>query len=774
MNFHNHLLPIIFAGAAFVSCSEKETTAIVVPEEPFDPKTFHIQGKAEKGPFIIGSEISLRPTDSRLNSLGSLFTTTITDNAGKYTFGNKELTSPYAEFAANGYFFNEVTGNTSSSTITLRAIADLQNSANVNINVLTHLHYARAKKLLATGMKFDKANEQAQRDLLDAFGLGTLSNKDATTFTYTEGTNEAAALIATSSLLLMERSEAALSEHLSKLSAEFANNGRFSDETLSLLANDKQLLASKLADIKEHIIRRYDNLGTSINIRELTHYIDWDNDGTAGNEVLKEGQSVAIETPRLEVPLQGGDYAVEIKSPIRLYLEPQIKTDTTELDTPQTGINPDDLFHNLYEGEDAKSKISYTCELKNNALSITILPLPSGNSQSASIDLYDYLGNIAASIEIIQGNAGDNMQDLTNPPLLGSDGEAVVANIAMSLSSALSQYNLIEQQYTYNPYTGWANNLHPSNTTISNAWQDFYKTVSTLLMLQEQDRKKRDVYADYINVFSAMTHSNLVYGWNDVPYFTDYTTLQNNTHDLQREPSENIFRDIKKKLSVAIDRLAEKKNESTKSINDLFFVSKDVARVLLANIHMYEGNYGEAKELLSKVEDNGFYTLDASTNFKPSGDVNIETTSATRTNIRVEERTEVIFALLGNNPDSRAGKEIVLLNAPAIPYMTLSDVLLSLAECYFYEGDTTTAEAYIKSVADAKPISITESNTLMKIKEAREQIHLYSGMYFAFLKRTGLAKDVCAIADHQLLFPIPYGVIIQCPSMTQNPGYENR
>lgn len=773
MKIHKHFLPIFLASAAFASCSEKETT-FEEPEEPFDPKTFHIQGKAEKGPFIIGSEVSIRPTDSHLNSFGSLFTTTVTDNAGKYTFGNKELTSPYAEFAANGYFFNEVTGNTSSSPITLRAVADLEDNANVNINVLTHLHYARAKRLLATGMKFDKANEQAQRELMEAFGLGTLSNKDATTFTYTEGTDEAAALIATSSLLLMERSEAALSEHLSKLSADFAGSGRFSDENLRLLANDKHSLAPKLATIKEHIIRRYDDLGTGINIRELTHFIDWDNDGTAGNEVLKDGQSVSIEKSQLEVPLQGGDYVVEIKSPIQLYLEPQIKNDTTEWDTPQSGINPDDLFKNLYKDDESKSKISYVCELKNNALNITVLPLKSGSGLSTSIPLYDYLGNIAASIEIIQGTKSDIMIDSTTPPLLGSDGEAVVANIAMSLSSALSQYNLIEQQYTYNPYTGWANNLHPSNTTISNAWQDFYKTVSTLLMLQEQDRKQRDVYADYINVFSAMTHSNLVYGWNDVPYFTDYTTLQNNAHDLQREPSENIFRDIKKKLSVAIGRLAEKKNESTKSINDLFFVSKDVARVLLANIHMYEGNYGEAKELLSKVEDNGFYTLDASTNFKPSGDVNIDATSAARTNIRVEESTEVIFALLGNDPDSRAGKEIILLNAPAIPYMTLSDVLLSLAECYYHEGDTTTAEAYIKSVADAKPISITESNTLMKIKEAREQIHLYSGMYFPFLKRTGLAKDVCGIEDYQLLFPIPYGVIIQCPSMTQNPGYENR
>ena len=31
----------------------------------------------------------------------------------------------------------------------------------------------------------------------------------------------------------------------------------------------------------------------------------------------------------------------------------------------------------------------------------------------------------------------------------------------------------------------------------------------------------------------------------------------------------------------------------------------------------------------------------------------------------------------------------------------------------------------------------------------------WGGTYFAFLKRTGLAKDVCGIEDYQLLFPIP-------------------
>ena len=86
-------------------------------------------------------------------------------------------------------------------------------------------------------------------------------------------------------------------------------------------------------------------------------------------------------------------------------------------------------------------------------------------------------------------------------------------------------------------------------------------------------------------------------------------------------------------------------------------------------------------------------------------------------------------------------------------------------------GNTTTAEEYIQTVAEAKKLNTTESNIIMKIKEIREQILLHSGTYFAFLKRTGIAKDVCGIEEYQLLFPIPANEIIFNNNMTQNPGY---
>ena len=210
----------------------------------------------------------------------------------------------------------------------------------------------------------------------------------------------------------------------------------------------------------------------------------------------------------------------------------------------------------------------------------------------------------------------------------------------------------------------------------------------------------------------------------------------------QRVSADTIFNDLKCKLSSAIENLPEKKNESRKDINGFFFTSKDVARVLLANIHMYEGNYKEAQPLLEKVIENGFYSLYAD--------------------------NDIIFAFINNDELQTEG---VITEAAIIPYITLSDVYLSLAECYCIKGDTATAEQYIQTVAETKKLNTTENNTIIKIKEVREQILLHSGTYFAFLKRTGLAKDVCSIEEYQLLFPIPNSELMFNNAMTQNPGY---
>ena len=209
---------ILLGGITFVSCSKSDSN-----DEDFTPHTFNVIGKVEKGPFISGSTITIQPMDSKLQVIGSMFNTTITDNVGNFSFGAKEFQTPYAEMMATGYFFNEVKGSLSTGTLVLRSLVDLSDNSTVNVNILTHLKYPRIKKLIESGKSFKEANTQAQTELLSAFGLQKYGSKDASQFSIVAGTDESAALIAVSSLLLMNRTEGQLTEYLSTLSQEFGN-----------------------------------------------------------------------------------------------------------------------------------------------------------------------------------------------------------------------------------------------------------------------------------------------------------------------------------------------------------------------------------------------------------------------------------------------------------------------------------------------------------------------------------------------------------------------
>ena len=754
----NYWLIALIASIGFASCSEKDD----IFEEPFEPQTYDVCGKVEKGPFVSGSTLSIQPMDSKLQVLGSMFSTAITDDLGNFMLGSKEFSTPYAEFMANGYFFNEVKGELSNGTLTLRAIVDLQDNTTVNVNILTHLKYSRIKNLVASGKTYSDANEQAQKELLTAFGLANLTNKDVSSFSIISGTDESAALIAISSLLLMERTEAALTEYLAKLSSDFGKNGTFSEDIQNQISEDKKKLAMYLSDIKDNVVSRYDNLGIDVNVKELSYFIDWNNDGTAGNELLKENQSVTLEKTSLQIPNEGGEYSIKINSPIAIYLEPQVETELN--DSPGDNFVSESFFTHLYDGYDEsyfqEKEISSECKLNGNTLEIIVSELDGRSGKVKNISLYDYIGNVVAILELTQEGKELNIS-ISEAPLLGKDGGNVVASIAVSMVQGLRQYNVIEQYYAYNKLIDKVNDyVYPSSSQITNSWSNIYSANAKLLQLKKADESLLNVYGDYCNVLSALYYSNLIYGWDAVPYITDYSMIEQIMNEgIKRESTSTIFADLKTKLAKAIENLPEMKNESLKDINGFFFASKDVARVLLANIHMYQGNYGEAKSLLQTVVDNGYYTLDASTNFMPSTSTD---------NISVTESLEVIYAF---QYDAGTRASVTIMEPGVMPYITLSDVYLSLAECWYKEGQPNNAEQYISKVLNAKNLTCTETDALMKIKEVREQILLYSGTYFAFLKRTGLAKDICNIADYQLLFPIPSNEMYSNRQMTQNPGY---
>ena len=268
---HNTLACFVLFGAfALVSCSDSKA-------EPDDPEettpTSHIVcGKVEKGPLVRGSQVDMRTLDKNMVPTGSSYTTTIENNTGDFNFGSLQVNSPYAKLTADGYFFNEVNGALSRGTIKLDAIVDLSDNSTVNVNVLTHLKSQRIIYLVTNKkLGFKEANEQAQKELLTQFGLQQYCGKDVSQYSITSGDDAAGVLIAVSSLILSDRSEAEIVEFLSLLSDEFRTTGMFSDNTKEVLKATRKDLNRQLEDISVHIKDRYNELGQNVSVKDLAY-----------------------------------------------------------------------------------------------------------------------------------------------------------------------------------------------------------------------------------------------------------------------------------------------------------------------------------------------------------------------------------------------------------------------------------------------------------------------------------------------------------------------
>lgn len=724
--------------AMLQSCSSNDDL------DGYAPTNFNVGGKVEKGPFVRGTAIQMQPLDADLDETGESFTSTITDNEGTFTFGSKLLKSPYVKLSASGYYFNEVTGELSKGTLALNAVANLQNAADVNLNILSHLKYQRVMDLVAKdGKSFKEANNQAQEEVLKTFGLEKYAKTDVNHFSITSGTDEAAALIAVSSLILYNRSEAQITEYLSQLSEEFAEDGNFSETTKLQIRKDMFSLESKLPQIAENIKKRYQEMGKEVAVKNLIYFFDWDGDGTAGNEIAPENHPVSLETNNINVPMEGGSYEVKVNTTVPVYLE-------------RPSIPGDDIYDNstsvlgmkIYEtGSGSEPCINYSKELNNNILKVVVKAASFRKEQAVSIPLYDGMGNVVARLNLTQ-QANPNAEIIV--PRLGSDGISLVSDFMRSLSEAVT----LEAGINY-CYTKIINNprlvapISSFNENLINYWSNEYSSLNLIAYLYRADSMYRAVYSPYLNVYRDMCYYQMLIWWGGVVVvpnagFESYA-------DPSRTSESSILQMLEEELVEAIRNLDEKKCVAfATNANDALFVSKDVARILLAKVYMYQQKWAAASNLLQKVVDKSIYPIEK---------VPTKYTS---------ENKDLILALMVGN-ESRASR-VYVDGSPedVVPIMTTTDVKLLYAECEIHLGNNAKASKYISEVDNVNGISGT-SVSVEGIKQLRKSLKLQD--YFAFLKRNGLAIKELGLEKYQLLLPIPQNEINMNPNMTQNPGY---
>ncbi len=165
-------------------------------------------GIAQKGPFSIGSDVTITKLDSSGNSTGLVIQSKVSSESGSFSYKTDEKNSgTYYHIQATGRFLDESTGSISENEITLAAITN--NPNNSSINVLTHWISQRTDELLAYDKTVKAALDQSQKELLKLFGIEKPNVLDVTTSSeqLDEVLNKDNALLLLLSGALMEASQ---------------------------------------------------------------------------------------------------------------------------------------------------------------------------------------------------------------------------------------------------------------------------------------------------------------------------------------------------------------------------------------------------------------------------------------------------------------------------------------------------------------------------------------------------------------------------------------
>ena len=245
-NFGTRFIPAcaLAAMAVLTACSDKQDVAggasgdmgIVAKD---------IAGEALKGPFVKGSAVTVQGIDCKTMKFSDeVFEGKVKSDKGDFAFDDVTLSSTCAVFEAMGKYRSEITGEESAGEITLHALTDLKDRKNVNINLLTELEYERVMYLVTEkGKTFADAKDQAEKEVLAAFGIaGDFDNSEDLTI-YESGDGNAA-LLAVSVLMHAETDVAGLGKRVEKFADSFAETGKWKDDKTKAAIEEWQVAAT--------------------------------------------------------------------------------------------------------------------------------------------------------------------------------------------------------------------------------------------------------------------------------------------------------------------------------------------------------------------------------------------------------------------------------------------------------------------------------------------------------------------------------------------------
>ncbi|HLN21673.1 MAG TPA: fibrobacter succinogenes major paralogous domain-containing protein [Bacteroidales bacterium] len=233
-----------------------------------------LTGFVQKGPFVNGTSVQMYELNTKLEQTGKAFITQINDNTGSFAINNISLSSQYCEFAANGYYYNEIDGNLSSSQLSLYALSDIRDLSSVNVNILTHLERERVKYLVDQGIPFSEAKDSAQSEVLKVFGMQILDQDNSETFDISADNEGSSILLAISVILQLGRSAAQLTELLANISNSLKTDGLMDNNDIISDLRDSVLSFHEQAKVRQNLTTKYAALGINAEVPDFESYLD--------------------------------------------------------------------------------------------------------------------------------------------------------------------------------------------------------------------------------------------------------------------------------------------------------------------------------------------------------------------------------------------------------------------------------------------------------------------------------------------------------------------
>jgi hypothetical protein len=297
------LLSGIVFTSILISCEKNK--------EHDDPITRDLTGYVQKGPYLNGTTITVYELNSDLSQTGKIFASEISDNKGTFTLNDLALTSQFVELHANGFYFNENSGQNSSTQLTLSALSDLTDKSSLNVNVLTHLEKNRVIYLVSTGMSFADAKHQALQEILSIFEISKPDIISSELLDISKEGKDNAILLTVSAILQGNRTVAELTELLANIITDIREDGQLNSESIGTdLINDAMFLDT--ADIKYNLKEKYNDLGVDIEVPpvgsilmhfientdfEYTSLISYPDNGATGPNLLASGRTEYVSWP---------------------------------------------------------------------------------------------------------------------------------------------------------------------------------------------------------------------------------------------------------------------------------------------------------------------------------------------------------------------------------------------------------------------------------------------------------------------------------------------